>query len=430
MELTIKPVNSLRGELVIPGDKSISHRAVILTSLADGRSKIKGLLEAEDCLNTIKAFQAMGVKIDRIKPGEYLIDGVGLRGLKEPEVVIDCGNSGTGMRLLTGLLAAQGFYSVLSGDASLHSRPMDRVIEPLSRMGARIWARKNSYAPLSIMGSKLTGLEYILPVASAQVKSALLLAGLYAEGDVKLTEPGQSRDHTERMLQGFGVNLIKEDNMVILSGDRDNLLKAQEITVPGDISSAAFFLVAGLLTVNSEIRLKNIGINPTRSGILEVAKAMNARLELLEEKQVGGEPVADILVKSGNLRGTVIKGGIIPRIIDELPVIAVMASQAEGETVICDAAELRVKETDRIRAIVDQLKRLGVAIEELKDGMIINGPSRIKGGIRVKSYGDHRVAMALSIAGLLAEKEIIIEDSQSLNTSFPDFSLLLSRLTS
>jgi 3-phosphoshikimate 1-carboxyvinyltransferase len=217
--------------------------------------------------------------------------------------------------------------------------------------------------------------------------------------------------------------------MVILSGDRDNLLKAQEITVPGDISSAAFFLVAGLLTVNSEIRLKNIGINPTRSGILEVAKAMNARLELLEEKQVGGEPVADILVKSGNLRGTVIKGGIIPRIIDELPVIAVMASQAEGETVICDAAELRVKETDRIRAIVDQLKRLGVAIEELKDGMIINGPSRIKGGIRVKSYGDHRVAMALSIAGLLAEKEIIIEDSQSLNTSFPDFPLLLSRLT-
>lgn len=428
MELKVNPTGRLRGELVIPGDKSISHRAIILGSLAKGKTLVRGLLEAEDCLNTIKAFQAMGVKIIKKSPGEYLIEGVGLRGLKEPEEVIDCGNSGTGMRLLTGLLAPQRFYSVLTGDASLRKRPMDRVIKPLTMMGARIWGREDKYAPLSIKGSVLSGLEYTLPVASAQVKSALLLAGLYAGDDLKLTEPGQSRDHTERMLKGFGVNLHKKDNRIFLDSKEEIRLYGQEINVPGDLSSAAFFLVAGLITGESEILLRNVGINPTRSGLLEVVEEMGGRTELLNQRQAGGEPVADIMVRSSHLKGIVIEGEIIPRLIDELPVIAVMASQAEGETVIRDAAELRVKETDRIRAIVSELSRLGVEIEELTDGMVIKGPARIRGGVRVKSYGDHRMAMSLAIAGLLADDRIIIEDSRSINTSFPEFPDLLKQL--
>ncbi|AZR74186.1 3-phosphoshikimate 1-carboxyvinyltransferase [Anoxybacter fermentans] len=428
MDLKINQLNRLKGELVIPGDKSISHRSIILGSLADGKTRVKGFLESEDCLNTLAAFRAMGVTIEKIRPGEYIIEGVGLYGLKEPEQVIDCGNSGTSMRLLAGLLAPQNFYTVLTGDHSLRHRPMDRVIEPLNRMGAKIWARKGKYAPLSIQGSKLQGINYSLPVASAQVKSAILLAGLYADGDINLIEPGLSRDHTERMLIGFGVDLQKDGNKIHLSGETEKRLYPQDLQIPGDISSAAFFITAGLITSGSEILLKNVGLNPTRSGFIEVVKKMGGEIEFLNPRKMSGEPVADILVKSSKLHGITIEGEIIPRLIDELPIIAVLASQAEGKTIIRDAAELRVKETDRIKAMASELTKLGVEIEELPDGMVVQGPARIRGGVKVHSYGDHRIAMSLAIAGLVADSEIIIQESQCINTSFPEFVKILRSL--
>ena len=421
MELKEKKNDRLKGEVMIPGDKSISHRSIILGSLANGRSRIKGFLESEDCLNTLNAFREMGVQIERVGDKEYIIDGVGLRGLKEPDCILDCGNSGTSMRLLIGFLAAQDFYSVLSGDASLRQRPMKRIIKPLTKMGAMIWSREGGYAPLSIEGRSLSGIDYQLPVASAQVKSSILLAGLYSDQEVKIVEPALSRDHTERMLSGFGIDIKMEGYQIILPVDNNRRLYPQEIEVPGDISSAAFFITAGLITKGSEILLKDIGVNPTRSGFLDVVRDMGGEIKIINQREVSGEPIADIRVKSSQLKGIEISGEIIPKLIDEIPIIAVLASQAEGETIIKDASELRVKETDRIAAMVSQLSNLGVEIEELSDGMIINGPARIKGGVKVDSYGDHRIAMSLAIAGLVAKSEITILNTQVINTSFPDF---------
>jgi 3-phosphoshikimate 1-carboxyvinyltransferase len=419
--------NSLRATLRIPGDKSISHRSIILGSLADGETTIQGLLESEDCLNTINAFQMMGVNIQRLAPGRYRIKGVGLRGLKEPDQVLDCGNSGTTMRLLTGLLAAQNYYSVLTGDQSLRTRPMDRVIFPLRKMGASIWGRQDKFAPLSIKGAPLKGMKYILPVASAQVKSAILLAGLYATGDVEIEEPGFSRDHTERMLKSFGIELITRDKKIILRNKGQHRLQSQEIDIPGDISSAAFLIAGALITENSEIILENIGINPTRSGFLTILKNMNAHIEILNERSISGEPVADIRVKSSSLENTEIRGDIIPTLIDEIPIIAVLATQAEGKTVIRDAGELRVKESDRIKTIVENLSRMGADIEPLPDGMIISGPTPLKGGVVLDSYNDHRVAMSLIVAGMVAEGPNKIKNIESVNTSFPGFGDLLRK---
>lgn len=428
MDLKVTKKDKLRGELVIPGDKSISHRSIILSSLANGRSRVRGFLESQDCLRTLTAFRNMGVEIEKVSQGEYLINGVGHRGLKEPERVIDCGNSGTSMRLLTGLLTAQDFYSVLSGDDSLRSRPMGRIIKPLSKMGARIWARNLEYAPLSIQGQPLSGIDYQLPIASAQVKSSILLAGLYTDQEVRIVEPALSRDHTERMLKGFGIELTKEGNLIILDKGDKGELHSQDIQVPGDISSAAFFITAGLITDDSEILLKDVGINPTRSGFIQVVKEMGGQIELINQREASGEPIADLLVKSSKLQGVEISGDIIPKLIDEIPIIAVLASQAKGETVIKDAAELRVKETDRIMATATELSKLGVEIEELEDGMVINGKAPITGGIKVKSYGDHRIAMALAIAGLVADEAVTILNSDVINTSFPQFESLLSSL--
>ena len=426
----IKPLPRLKGAITIPGDKSISHRAVIFASLANGQTKIRGLLESEDCLQTIKAFRQMGVTVEKNSTGEYLIDGAGQKGLQPPDQIIDCGNSGTTMRLMAGLLAAQSFYTVLTGDKSLRQRPMDRIMIPLREMGAEIWARKDNYAPLSIRGKGLKGIKYRLPVASAQVKSAILLAGLYTEEGVSLYEPCATRDHTEKMLRAFNLEIRSrgEQGWLTLAGNSLELLQGRVLDIPGDISSAAYFLAGALLTPDSSLRLFNVGINPSRSGILTVITAMGGDFSLLNQREKNCEPVADIIVNSSKLQGTVIKGDLIPRLIDEIPIIAVMASQAEGQTIIKDAAELRVKESNRIKTVVTELSKMGVEIEELPDGMIINGPTKLKGGMVLNSYGDHRIAMSLAIAGLLADQEIGIRESESIMTSFPDFQNILRKI--
>ncbi len=427
MDYKTSPGSRLRGTITVPGDKSISHRSIIFGSLAEGESIIKGLLESEDCLNTIRAFQKMNVDIQKTAQHNYKIKGVGLRGLREPDNIIDCGNSGTTMRLLTGLLAAQNYYTVLSGDCSLLSRPMDRVILPLKEMGASIWGRNDKYAPLSIKGSQLKGLKYTLPVASAQVKSALLLAGLYADGDVELKEPGFSRDHTERMLKSFGIKLDIVENKILLKNNAEHKLQSHSINIPGDISSAAFLIAGSLITNNSELLIKNVGINPTRSGFLKVLKEMKADIEILNQRQVSSEPTADILVKSSSLEGIKISGSIIPTLIDEIPIIAVLATQAEGPTEIRDAHELRVKESDRINTIVQNLSKMGAVIRPLPDGMVITGPTSLKGNLVLESFNDHRIAMSLIIAGMVAEGKNTIKNIESVNTSFPGFSDLLNK---
>lgn len=416
---------SLRGEITIPGDKSISHRAIILSSLAEGNSYIKGFLESDDCLHTLKIFQDLGVEISRIEPGYYKVEGVGLNGLREARNVLYCGNSGTTARLLAGLLSAQNFYSVLTGDNSLNGRPMDRIINPLEKMGARIWSRENKYLPLSIMGSPLKGINYELPVASAQLKSALLLAGLYAQGDLKIVEPEYSRDHTERMLQAFGVDLEIDGKEIALRKRGTLKLDAQEIEVPGDLSSAAFFIAAALITPDSEILIRNVGINPTRDGFLKVIQEMGASIEIFNIREYAGEPLADIWVMSSNLKAVSIEGDIIPLLIDELPLLAILATQAEGRTVIRDAAELRVKESDRITATVEGLRKLGARVEELADGMVIEGPVRLQGGVEIDSYYDHRIAMSFMVAGLVSQESFRIKEAEAVKISFPEFSTIL-----
>ncbi len=420
---TVEKSRALRGEIMVPGDKSISHRAIMFASLAKGESRVRGLLRGEDCLSTLKAFQSMGIEVVESGTDELIIQGRGLDGLQEPADLIDCGNSGTTMRLMSGILAAQPFFSVLTGDQYLRQRPMGRVIKPLAAMGAKILGRAgNSKAPLAIDGGGLKPTEYRSPVASAQVKSALLLAGMQIEGTTIVYEPHLSRDHSERMLRYFGAEIESFAGGARVTGPVS--LTGREVEVPGDISSAAFFLVAGLIVPDSELLLKNVGVNPTRSGIIDILQQMGGSIELLNRRELSGEPVADLLVKSSDLHGIEIGGELVPRAIDEFPVVSVAAAFADGVTTIRDAKELRVKETDRIAAICATLGKLGARIEPREEGMRITGGLPLCGGT-VSSYGDHRIAMSMAVAALQTTAAVKIEDSGCTATSFPGFWELL-----
>ncbi|MBC7961973.1 MAG: 3-phosphoshikimate 1-carboxyvinyltransferase [Steroidobacteraceae bacterium] len=423
--ITMQPADALGGELTVPGDKSISHRSIMLGAIANGVTTVRGFLRGEDNMSTMHAFRAMGVKID--DDGETIaIHGRGLHGLQEPGDVLDCGNSGTTIRLITGLLSGQSFFSVVTGDQYLRKRPMKRVVEPLTRMGARIQGRhQGSLAPLAISGGGLSAIDYHSPVSSAQIKSSIMLAGLYADGETTVREPSLSRDHSERMFRLFGASLVRFENGVTVHGGAE--LNAQEVTVPGDISSAAFFIVAALITPGSELLIRNVGINPTRTGVIDILKEMGGDIELLDERELSGEPVADILVRSSRLKGTAISGSVVPRAIDEFPVVCVAAACAEGLTSIRDAKELRVKETDRITAMANNLRTLGVVVTETDDGMDITGSERLSGG-EVESFGDHRIAMSLAVAALVATDEITILDIDCVATSFPSFFQLLEKV--
>jgi 3-phosphoshikimate 1-carboxyvinyltransferase len=423
---TVQPAASLRGEITVPGDKSISHRSIMFGSLAAGTTVVHGFLQGEDNRATLNAFRAMGVKIDELPGGELRIEGRGLHGLAEPDDVIDCGNSGTTIRLLTGLLSGQAFFSVLTGDRYLRKRPMKRVVAPLTAMGARIWGRGGGdLAPLAIRGGGIRATEYDSPIASAQVKSALLLAGLYADGVTTVREPHLSRDHSERMLAHFGAEVRPFPGGVSVSGKPS--LEGREVFVPGDISSAAFFMVAALVAPGTELLIRNVGVNPTRSGIIDILQEMGGTLELTNRRELSGEPVADILVKSSSLKGIEIGGAVVPRAIDEFPVLSVAAAFAEGTTTIRDARELRVKETDRIAAMTAELTRLGAQVEAREDGMEIVGVEKLRGG-SVVSHGDHRIAMSMAVAALRADGPVTIEDTECTATSFPRFWELLEEV--
>ena len=416
-------ITGLKGTVSVPGDKSISHRGIMFGSIADGTTEIHNFLPGADCLATIRCFRALGIEIEQ-EGSTVTVHGKGLHGLSAPSHILDVGNSGTTTRLLSGILAGQPFESKLSGDESLNSRPMKRIIDPLTQMGADISSiLHNGCAPLYIAPSRLHGIHYDSPVASAQVKSCILLAGLYADGETSVTEPGLSRNHTELMLKEFGADIRSVHDLdcsrttAIIQPGRE--LHGQKLTVPGDISSAAYFIAAGLIVPDSEIRITNVGINPTRAGILKICEDMGARIELSNERTEGGEKIADITVRTSRLHGTVIEGDIIPALIDEIPVIAVMAAVAEGTTVIRDAAELKVKETDRIETVTDNLKAMGCDVTPTEDGMIING-GKLKGA-SIHTLLDHRIAMAFSIAALAAEGRTRILDSKCVDVSYPAF---------
>ncbi|MFH1826521.1 MAG: 3-phosphoshikimate 1-carboxyvinyltransferase [bacterium] len=419
-KLTVQPAENIKKEIRVPGDKSISHRAIMIGSLADGETNISGFLPSADCLATIDCFRQLGITIEQ-NGSDVIVHGKGLTGLSRPKKTLHVGNSGTTIRLLSGILAGQPFSSEITGDASIQKRPMGRIVKPLSLMGARIKGQEkegNVYAPLTITGGKLKAVQYELPVASAQVKSAVLLAGLFAKGKTSVIEKIQSRDHTERMLEYF------EAGQTGFAG--------KELDIPGDISSAAFFMVLGLIVPGAEITIDNVGLNPTRTGIIDVLHRMGAQLEVSDEQIISGEPRGRLKVRSpstslginSELKAVKIDGEIIPRIIDEIPIIAVAATQAKGITEIRGAKELRVKESDRIATISAELRKMGAKIEELDDGMIIEGPTKLK-GTTVKSYGDHRVAMALAVAAKIASGETIIDDTVCIDTSFPGFAKLL-----
>lgn len=428
MEQRVRGCSTLRGEVVPPGDKSISHRAVILNSVAQGRAKIGNFSLGEDCFATVACLRQLGVEITEESRGTLIVSGVGHEGLREPDDVLNAGNSGTTMRLLAGLLAPQAFFSVITGDASLRSRPMARVTHPLCLMGAHIWGRGgDSLAPLAIKGCQLHGIEHRLPVASAQVKSAILIAALFAAGDTVIQEPEPSRDHTERMLRAMGAELRSDGPRVTLMPKPTALLPL-DLDVPGDISSAAFWLVAGAIHPEARIRITDAGDNPTRRGIIEVLLDMGAKLRIENTRTVGGEPVADMTVESSNLVGRQIGGSIIPRLIDEIPLIAVAGCIARGDTIIRDAAELRVKETDRIAATAAELQKLGADIEELPDGMVVHGGKTLRGG-HCSSHNDHRLAMTLGVAALIARGETVIHDAEVAAVSYPAFWQDLERLT-
>lgn len=418
-----KPGGSVGGNFRVPGDKSISHRSIMLASIADGTSHISGFLQGEDSLNTMRAFQQMGVPIER-NQGEVTVSGVGLHGLQAPATDLDMGNSGTAMRLLLGLLAGQDFDARLIGDCSLSSRPMLRVIHPLQQMGAVIESTDGGRAPLQVRGGHaLEAIDYQMPVASAQVKSCLLLAGLYARGETIVHEPAPTRDHSERMLRGFGCEVASKAGEIRLRGNQ--ALTACDIDVPADISSAAFFMVAGSIASDSDITLQHVGINPTRTGVIDVLKLMGADIEILNRQEIGGEPVADIRVRSAALSGIEIPESLVPLAIDEFPVLFVAAACAVGETRLSGAEELRVKESDRIQVMADGLTRLGIEAEVKPDGIIIQGGKL--GGGEIDSHGDHRIAMAFSVASLAASQDIYIRDCSNVNTSFPGFAELAQR---
>lgn len=415
----------LRGEVTVPGDKSVSHRGVMFGSIAKGTTEIHNFLQGADCLSTIACFRQMGIEIENHND-TVLVHGNGLRGLKKPDGTLDCGNSGTTARLICGILSGQDFSCTLTGDASIQKRPMKRIITPLSQMGAKLRSlRDNGCVPLEITGTKLHSVSYASPVASAQVKSAVLLAGLYGDGITQVTEPYVSRNHTELMLRCFGADVRTEGTKAVIHPAEE--LYGQNILVPGDISSAAFFIAAGLIVPGSEILIRNVGINPTRNGILKVCKSMGADLVLLNENQDAGEPTADILVKSSSLHGIEIGGAVIPTLIDELPVIAAMACFAEGETVIRDAAELKVKESNRIEVMVRNLSAMGADVTETEDGMIIRGGKPLHGAV-LESKSDHRIAMTFAVAACLADGETEILGAECVNISYPGFYKDLERL--
>ena len=428
---TIAPTRGLKGEVTIPGDKSISHRSIMLGSIALGTTEITHCLEGADCLSTIDCFRKMGVEIER-KPSSILVHGKGLRGLTAPASTLNVGNSGTTTRLISGILSGQNFATTLSGDDSLNSRPMKRIMTPLNTMGAHIRSlNDNGCAPLHIRPGALHGIHYQSPVASAQVKSAVLLAGLYADSPTSVTEPALSRNHTELMLQGFGAYVATDlhtDGTATAHVEPCKELYGQQICVPGDISSAAYFIAAALLVPGSELLVKNVGTNFTRAGFLKVCKAMGADIETVSQTIEGGESRADLLVRYSHLKGTVIEGDIIPTLIDEIPMIAIMAAFADGQTVIRDAAELKVKETNRIDTVTAGLKAMGAVITPTDDGMIIEGTGHLNGA-SIQSYLDHRIAMAFSVAGLASDGETQIVDSQCVDVSYPEFYATLNSVS-
>jgi 3-phosphoshikimate 1-carboxyvinyltransferase len=424
----VKPGGALQGRIEVPGDKSITHRAIMLGGLARGETLIRGYLSADDCLRTVSAMRALGRDIDTVesddRPALRIAAGTG--ALREAEDVIDCGNSGTSIRLLTGLVAGLPMCTVLTGDASLRRRPMARVVEPLRAMGAMIVGRDDGrLAPLAVAGRRLKAGEFRLPVASAQVKSAILLAGLGAEGRTAVSEPSASRDHTERMLRAFGVPVSVDGDAVSVTGPVG--LTGTTVDVPGDISSAAFLIAAGLLVPGSELEIGRVGVNPTRTGFLDILASMGASVKLSGAREVSGEPTASLTVRTTSLRGTTIKGHLVPRAIDEFPILCVLAAFANGETIVDDAAELRVKESDRIHVMAEELGKLGITVEERPAGMRIVGPQRATGA-RCSSRGDHRVAMALAVAALRATGTTTIDDVECVGTSFPGFFELLDRV--
>ena len=428
---TIAPTRGLKGEVTIPGDKSISHRSIMLGSIALGTTEITHFLEGADCLSTIDCFRKMGVEIER-KPSSILVHGKGLRGLNAPASTLNVGNSGTTTRLISGILSGQNFATTLSGDDSLNSRPIKRIMTPLNTMGAHIRSlNDNGCAPLHIRPGALHGIHYQSPVASAQVKSAVLLAGLYADSPTSVTEPALSRNHTELMLQGFGAYVATDlhtDGTATAHVEPCKELYGQQICVPGDISSAAYFIAAALLVPGSELLVKNVGTNFTRAGFLKVCKAMGATIETVSQTIEGGESRADLLVRYSHLKGTVIEGDIIPTLIDEIPMIAIMAAFADGQTVIRDAAELKVKETNRIDTVTAGLKAMGADITPTDDGMIIEGTGHLNGA-SIQSYLDHRIAMAFSVAGLASDGETQIVDSQCVDVSYPEFYATLNSIS-
>jgi 3-phosphoshikimate 1-carboxyvinyltransferase len=436
--LTISSGRSLTGSLGVPGDKSISHRALLLGALASGATRATGFLPSADCLSTLACLTALGVRVERPTETSIVVHGVGLGGLAEPEGVLDCGNSGTTMRLLSGILAGRPFCSILAGDESLQRRPMARIADPLRLMGATVLGRQGgNLPPLAILGGRLRALDYHLPVASAQVKSCLLLAALFADGPTTLHEPSASRDHTERMLRAMGLELATSAWSEATSSapvpgpvhirieQPQAPLQALDLAIPGDISSAAFFLVAAAIAPRSRLQIQNVGVNPTRTGILDVLAAMGARVTVENQRLIGGEPMADLQVRTSDLRATEVRGSLIPRLIDELPVIAVAATQAHGVTTVRDAAELRVKESDRITALVTELRKLGAIIEELPDGFVVEGPVPLHGRV-VDAHGDHRLAMSLAVAALVAHGETTILGADSIPVSFPGFERALA----
>lgn len=416
--MQIRPVTALKGTVNIPGDKSISHRAIMLGSLSQGRTEISNFLEGADCLSTIGCFREMGIEIER--DGSLVtVHGKGLHGLTSPKRTLDAGNSGTTTRLISGILSGSDIDCTLTGDASIRKRPMGRILEPLHRMGADISSvNNNDCAPLSIHGHRLHAIRYDSPVASAQVKSCVLLAGLFADGVTSVTEPVLSRNHSELMLRGFGARVTSEGTTASI--EPEPALTGQKLQVPGDISSAAYFIAAGLIVPNSEILIENVGINPTRDGILRVALDMGGDITQLNRRTVSGEPVCDLLVRSSSLHGTTVSGEIIPTLIDEIPMIAVMAAYARGETVIRDAAELKVKETDRIMSVTTNLAAMGADVTPTEDGMIIRGGAPLHGAL-IDSYLDHRIAMSFAVAALAADSPNDIRDAQSVDISYPGF---------
>lgn len=421
MKTTVRRARSVRGTLTPPGDKSISHRAAIFNAIATGEATVEGFQQGADCLSTLRCLRALGVRWELDGAGTLRIEGAGPAGLKEPDSVLNCGNSGTTMRLLAGLLSGQPFFSVMTGDKSLRSRPMGRVIDPLYRMGALIRAReRNTRAPLAIEGGGLRGISYEMPVASAQVKSALLLAGLYADGETAVVEPGPTRDHTERMLQAMGADVSFGEGPRVSVRRSVDRMTCLSLRVPGDISAAAPWLVLGAIHPDAEVRISSVCVNPSRTGIIDALQAMGADITLEEERTWGAEPVADIVVRSSRLHGAEIGGNLVPRAVDELPVIALAATLAEGETIIKDAEELRVKESDRIKTTAESLKKMGALIEERPDGFAVTGTGRLNGAA-VSSHGDHRQAMMLAVAGAVADGETVISASEAVAVSYPVF---------